>query len=92
MKNFKTIMIPVAILVFGVGSAFATNKAKTDKKALISGYHFDASAPDEKCIYFGEVDCNPEFGPVCTELVGGTPKVMFEKISATECGQNLYRN
>ncbi|MDR6919992.1 DUF6520 family protein [Chryseobacterium sp. 2987] len=92
MKNFKTIMIPVAILVFGVGSAFATNKAKTEKKALIQAYHFDASAPDEKCIPFGQVDCNTSFGDVCTELVGGTSKVMYERISATECGQNLYRN
>lgn len=92
MKNLKTIMIPVAILVFGVGSAFATNKAKTDKKASIVAYHFDPTAPNEKCILFGEIDCNTSGGPVCTELVGGSPKVMQTYISDTECGQALFRN
>jgi len=85
-------MIPVAILVFGVGSAFATNKAKTDKKASIIAYHFDPAAPTEKCILVGEVDCEVSGNVVCTELVNGSPKTMFTRISETECGQNLYRN
>ncbi|MEN4761690.1 DUF6520 family protein [Chryseobacterium sp. C39-AII1] len=92
MKNLKTILVPVAILVFGVGSAFATNKAKTEKKASETAYYFDASAPDEKCIFVGEVDCNPTSGPVCTELIGGSPKVMQQFLSETECGVTLHRN
>lgn len=92
MKNLRTVLIPVAILVFGVGSAFATNKAKTDKKASIVAYHFDAAAPDEKCIRVGEVDCDLSGTAVCTELVNGSPKLMQTKISDTECGQTLYRN
>ncbi len=91
MKNLKTILIPAAVLVFGVGSAFATNKAKTEKKAEI-GYYFDASAPNEKCIVVGEVDCNPTSGPVCTELVDGSPRVMQQFLSDTECGVTLHRN
>ncbi|AZA79651.1 hypothetical protein HIO71_13835 [Chryseobacterium aquaticum] len=92
MRNLKTIMIPVAILVFGVGSAFATNKAKTEKKASIFAYHFDPAAPAEKCIPFGEIDCDVIGGTVCTELVNGSPKVMQSYLSDTECGQTLYRN
>ncbi|KUJ56392.1 DUF6520 family protein [Chryseobacterium aquaticum] len=92
MKNLKTFMIPVAILVLGVGSAFATNKAKTDKKASIIAYHFDPAAPVEKCILVGEVDCNTTSGAVCTELVNGSPKTMQTRISDTECGQALFRN
>lgn len=91
MKNLRTVLIPVAVLVFGVGSAFATNKAKTENKA-IPAYYFDASAPNEKCIAVGNVDCNPDSGPVCTEVIAGSPRVMQQLLSDTECGATLHRN
>lgn len=92
MKNFKTALIPVALLLFGIGSAFATNKAKTDKEAAINAFHYDASAPVEKCIPVGEVDCDVTGTVVCEELVNGSLKVMQTRISETECGQALFRN
>lgn len=92
MKNLKTALIPVAVLLFGIGSAFATNKAKTDKNASILAYHYDASAPLEKCIRVSEVDCDVTGTVVCEEVVNGSLKVMQTKISDTECGQALFRN
>jgi len=90
MKNLKSILIPAAILVFGVGSAFATNKAKTEASTTITAYHFDEA--NEQCILVGEVNCNTVSGPVCTEWVNGVQKPMQLFVSPTECGQVLYRN
>lgn len=92
MKNLKTALIPVAVLLFGIGSAFATNKAKTGKEAAVIAYHYDASAPFEKCIPVGEVGCDVTGSVVCEELINGSLKVMQTRISETECGQALYRN
>ncbi|MDN3606428.1 DUF6520 family protein [Kaistella yonginensis] len=92
MKNVKSFLIPVALVFLGAGSAFATHKAKASEKIVELGFYYDPSAPAEKCIEYQEVNCNSSGGPVCTEIVGGVPRVMSKYLNSTECGQTLHRN
>ena len=72
-KNLKQALVPLAVMVFGVAAAFATNAMKNSDNSLflLQGYHYDSSKPDgEQCIPVGEFDCviNSTTTPICTDI------------------------
>jgi hypothetical protein len=89
MKNFRKIALPVAILLMGAGSAYATTAFKTTA-AEMQGYRFDPAAPvGEKCI-LTEKRCSDVGNEVCTYSdVSGTNN-LSQNIDGTSCGNQLF--
>ena len=67
-KNLKQALVPLAVMVFGAAAAFTTNAVKQSEKAdaTMIGYHYVASNPAGSKCKSVTVDCNPDFGPICT--------------------------
>lgn len=81
MKKF---ILPVALLIFGAGAAFATNTAKKGEVTIVKGYRItsDEMAPCEKT----SVDCStvPSVD-LCTD-----GSVTLHQIDGTSCGSDLF--
>jgi len=88
MKRLKSLYLPAAIVLMGVGAAVATNNAKSSDNALETGYYFDSSA--SQCIA-KRSDCSPTGSVVCTWTDDEeTDHNLSRKISDTMCGDQLY--
>jgi hypothetical protein len=89
MKNLRKIALPVAILLLGAGSAYATTALKSGN-AEMQGYRFDPSAPaGEKCI-LTEKRCSDVVGEVCTWNDAAGTHNLFQNIDGTSCGSQLF--
>lgn len=58
-KNLKQALVPLAVMVFGVAAAFATNAAKQSEKAFadVYGYHYDSTRPVGQQCQMLDVQC-----------------------------------
>lgn len=89
MKKMRKIALPLAVLLLGAGSAYATSVVK--KSSLVeNGYRFDPLAPVEKCI-MTEKSCQPDvITEVCTWSDGVNTHNLFQNAGGTSCGNPLY--
>ncbi len=90
MKKFKSLYLPAAIVLMGVGAAFASHATKNSQTSE-PGYYFDSSTSECKS---PSVDCSAELGDLCTWTDPST-SVTYELhsfINETMCDDNtLYR-
>lgn len=84
MRTIRKGLLPIAIVLLGAGSAFATNFAKQDKKAVNPVYRIDLSTPCTQV----EHECVPEPGPICTVAPSVQGFGMNE--SGTDCNVILF--
>jgi len=90
MKNFRKIALPVAILLMGAGSAYATTALKSTNLVDQPGYRFDPSAPaGQRCI-LTEKMCTDVLGEVCTYSDASGTHNLFQNIDGTSCGNQLF--
>ncbi len=87
MKNLKNFILPAALVVLGVGSAFASKPAKTNDAAIVDGY---VKRPNEtvKCQNTG-IKCSTEDGPTCTADVGRGTETLYMLVG-TSCPTALH--
>ncbi|MDM1556124.1 hypothetical protein HX126_16280 [Chryseobacterium indologenes] len=89
MKNFRKIALPVAILLMGAGSAYATTAFKSVKTDF-QGYRFDPSAPvGQRCV-LTEKMCTDIQGEVCTYSDASGTHNLSKNIDGTSCGDQLF--
>lgn len=88
MKKMRKIALPLAVLLMGAGSAYATTAFET-KTAEMQGYFYNESAPSEKCTLV-EKRCTTEIGPVCTWNDGSANHELFEIDNGTSCVGQLF--
>ncbi|MGE8514441.1 MAG: DUF6520 family protein [Chryseobacterium culicis] len=89
MKKMRKIALPLAVLLFGAGSAYATTAFKT-KTVEMQGYRYDPLAPIGERCKITEKRCQTEIGEVCTWTdVSGTHN-LFQDIDGTSCGAQLF--
>lgn len=94
MKKIRQIALPLAILLIGAGSAYATSVEKTTdaKKASVEkfGYRWVPDAPAEKCQLTEEL-CSTEISTViCTVFESGSNHNLFDG-DGIPCDQIMYR-
>ncbi|MYY43978.1 DUF6520 family protein [Elizabethkingia anophelis] len=82
----KKVILPAAILIAGVGAAFAT---KANQNALVNeqGAYFNNAT--ETCIKT-DVQCQPNPTTACTYFDGTTTQSLKRFVNNTECGIQLY--
>lgn len=87
MKKF---IFPVALILFGTGSAFATKVVNENTKAIKKGYRVvNLGGGQFSCLNTGK-DCSDiNAGPVCTWSVDGTTPLQ-NLVSPTMCGATLH--
>ena len=88
MKKMRKIALPVAVLLLGAGSAYATTAFKSSTTEM-QGYRYDDLAPAEKCI-LTEKRCTTDVGPVCTWNDGSINHELFQINSGTSCVNQLF--
>lgn len=87
MKKLKSIFLPAAIVLLGVGAALASHAAKSLDSSE-TGYYFDSS--QSKCIS-AEVDCTPTPGQACTWTDESSVTHNLSRKGETMCGIPLYK-
>lgn len=87
MKKVKSLILPAAIVLLGVGAAIAGNSAKS-LDASVPGYYFDSS--QGKCISVG-VQCSTTSGQACTWTDANEISHNLSREGATMCGDPLYK-
>jgi len=88
MKKMRKIALPVAILLLGAGSAYATTALKSQAVEQ-QGYFYDDLAPAEKCI-LTEKRCTTEVGPVCNWNDGSADHELFQISTGTSCVNQMF--
>lgn len=83
----KKLILPAFVLLMGAGAAFAT-KATTSKRVLVDAYRIDAVTG--QCIK-AQQQCNPTGSEVCTWSVDNLTPLHDAPISATMCGEELFK-
>ncbi|REC60144.1 hypothetical protein DRF65_22605 [Chryseobacterium pennae] len=87
MRKF---IFPVALVLLGTGSAFATKVAKENKKAIVQGYRVVNLGGGQFSCVNAEKDCSDvNQGPVCTWSVDGSTPLQ-SLVSPTMCGITLH--
>lgn len=90
MKKFKQALLPVVIVLMGIGAAFASNAAKSSGSSE-PGYYFDSS--QSRCIS-PNVQCSSTPGDLCTwtDPTTFTTYELHSRINDTMCDDNtLYK-
>lgn len=78
-------MLPAAIVLFGVGSAFASNISKQNEKAIVKGYIYDE---DHEHCEMTNVDCSTvPSANICSDGLGN----QLRELDGTSCSNFLYR-
>lgn len=86
MRKF---IFPVALVLLGTGSAFATKVAKENKKAIVPGYRVvNLGGGQFSCEDAGKDCSNVNEGPICTWTDGVTQ--LKTQVSPTMCGITLH--
>lgn len=82
-------MLPAAIVLFGVGSAFATNINKGGQKAVKEGYVY-RPGEQEEC-QNTHISCSDvESSVICTANVGMGNEQLFD-YNGSSCPNNLFQ-
>lgn len=84
----KKLIFPIALLVIGGGSAFATQSANADEKVIVPAYRMD---PESGLCILANQDCSTSGGPICRWSVDGVTPLHDAPTSATECGNELFK-
>ena len=87
MKKLKSLYLPAAIVLMGVGAAFATSNAKSSD-SLEPGYFFDSSS--SQCVA-ADVQCSSTPGEACTWTDESNITHNLSRLSGTMCGAPLYK-
>ncbi|PWN64143.1 DUF6520 family protein [Chryseobacterium viscerum] len=85
MKKF---IFPAAVILMGAGAAFAT-KVTTSKSVLVDAYRIETSSG--RCIKVQQQQCSPTGSETCTWSVDNVTPLHDAPISATMCGEELFK-
>ncbi len=87
MRKFKSLYLPAAIVLMGVGAAFATNNAKSSDDASETGYYFDSAS--SQCVESPKT-CSTAPGAICTWTDPATSiSHNLRQLDGTSCGALL---
>lgn len=86
MRRLKSLYLPAAIVLMGVGAAVASHSAKSSDDELKAGYYIDDSTG--QCIESPQM-CSTEPGDLCTWSDETGTHNLF--LSGTDCSVPLYR-
>ncbi len=87
MKTLRKFILPAVVVIFGAGSAFATNLNKNAHKAVKDGYVFRPGELEE--CQNTHISCSDTGSVICTANVGmGTENL--RDLSGTSCPNNLF--
>jgi len=87
MKKLKSIFLPAAIVLLGVGAALASSTAKSLDSSE-PGYYFDSST--SQCVSTG-VECSTIPGQACTWTDESNISHDLSRFGETMCGAPLYK-
>jgi hypothetical protein len=88
MRKFKSLYLPAAIVLMGVGAAFASNNAKSSDDASEKGYYIDSSSG--QCVESPKT-CSTESGNICTWTDPATSTSHnLRQLDGTSCGDLLF--
>ena len=87
--NLKKALVPFAVVVLGVVSAFAGSTANQNEENMVRGYV--TINQFEPCNV--EVECSDVYGPICTYTLMGITHQAFGKWNETDvmCPIVLYK-
>ncbi|KMQ70216.1 DUF6520 family protein [Chryseobacterium koreense] len=87
MKKSKKFILPAALVLVAVGSAFASNQSKKGDAPLADGY---VKRPNElvQCQNTG-IKCSTSGGPICTADVGMGTETLWNLVG-TSCPTELH--
>jgi len=88
MRRLKSLYLPAAVILMGVGAAVATNAAKNSSDDLEPGYYFDSSV--SACIE-SPASCTTIEGAACTWTDDNDDTHNLRKFGDTMCGAPLYK-
>lgn len=88
MRKLKSICLPAAIVLMGVGAALVTHAAKSSQSTE-TGYYFDSSA--SQCVAT-DVQCSPTGTDFCTWSDGSMSHNLSRQINETICGDPLFKS
>lgn len=87
MKKF---IFPVAMILLGTGSAFATKVVNEKTKANVPGYRVvNLGSGQFSCVDAGKKCSDINTGPICTWSIDGTTPLQ-SLVSPTMCGTTLH--
>ncbi|THV57551.1 DUF6520 family protein [Chryseobacterium candidae] len=84
MKKMRKIALPLAILLIGAGSVYATNVASETKKADIPGWKIDLENPEQPCVMTSQLCTTDNTGIVCTVSDASGVHDLYESSCETE--------
>ena len=84
----KKLIFPIALMVVGAGSAFATQTANAKEKTVVPAYRID---PDSGLCEVTGQNCNNVGTILCRWSGDGVTPLHDAPISPTECGMNLFK-
>ncbi|MDN5422514.1 MAG: DUF6520 family protein [Chryseobacterium sp.] len=87
MKKMRQIVLPLAILFIGAGSAYATNVASKSAKAEIPGWKIDLANPSAPCVMTEQQCTTDNTGFVCTVSDASGVHDLYQ----TGCETELFR-
>lgn len=88
MKKIRQIVLPLAILLIGAGSAYATNVvSETSKKVDIPGWKIDLANPQSPCV-MTEVQCTTDNSGLPCEISEPSGD---QQLYQTGCETELFR-
>ncbi|MDP2455295.1 MULTISPECIES: DUF6520 family protein [unclassified Kaistella] len=82
MKNLKTLLLPVIMVLAGAGSAYASHSGKQSEKALVRGYAYHENEA-KPCIPSEKV-CDTSGTFICSGDVGMGNEDLYQ-LSGTVC-------
>ena len=94
MRKIRKIALPLAILLVGAGSAYATSVSKlsTDKSGLAErfGYRWNPDAPAEKCQLSDQLCTTDNTGVICTVVEGTSTHNLFDG-EGIPCNEVMFK-
>lgn len=84
----KKLILPVALVVTAAGGAFATQANTAKDATIVPAYRMD---PESGLCVSADQVCTTIRGPVCTWNVDNATPLHDSPVSATECGDELFK-
>ena len=88
MRKLRSIYLPAAIVLMGVGAAVASHATK-NAQASEPGYYFDSSS--SQCVAT-DVQCSLSGTEYCTWSDGSMSHNLSRQINETICGDPLFKS
>ena len=93
-KNLKQALVPLAVMVFGVAAAFATNATKQSQSAqtMVKGYLYDSSQqPGNQCTQM-DVWCSTIYNDdICVDTSAEENQLRHSTNNGLSCPTFLYK-